>query len=140
MNRTQKGAWFGLVSACFPVAWCFSVGIFSNSVLLTILPMAFFLLIVPVVMLIAVNKKQSPSEIAIDERDNMIKAKAVMASFISVWIMLVIMISVMVLASNEKGMVNAYMAIPLSVLIFVISVAVYSISTLMQYGRGGRDE
>ena len=32
MNRYQKLAWFGLVVPCFPVAWYFIVGIFSNSV------------------------------------------------------------------------------------------------------------
>ena len=137
MNRTQKGAWFGLVVPCFPVAWYFIVGIFSNSVLLLVLPMVIFLLVVPAFMLIAINKKQSPDEIASDERDKMIKAKAVMASYISAWIMLAVVIAIMMLASNEECMVEAILLVPLSVLMFIISVAVYSISTLIQYGKGG---
>ena len=96
-----------------------------------------FLLVGPAFMLIAINKKQSPDEIASDERDKMIKAKAVMASYISAWIMLAVVIAIMMLASNEECMVEAILLVPLSVLMFIISVAVYSISTLIQYGKGG---
>lgn len=139
MNRTQKAAWFGLVVPCFPVAWFLCVGILTNRALLMALPMVIFLLIAPVVMFFVIGKKQSPAEVASDERDYMIRTKALLAGFISVFIMLIFLCSVMILAANDEAMVNAYMSIPLSVLIFLISIAVYSVAILVQYGKGGQD-
>lgn len=139
MNRTQKAAWFGLVVPCFPIAWSLCVGILTNSVLLMVLPMVIFLLIAPVVMFFVIGKKQSPAEVASDERDYMIRTKALLAGFISVFIMLIFLCSVMILTANDEAMVNAYMSIPLSVLIFLISIAVYSAATLLQYGKGGQN-
>lgn len=140
MNRTQKAAWFGLVVPCFPVAWFFCVGIFlTNSVLLIVLPIVGFLLIAPVVMCIVIGKKQSPDEVASDERDYMMRSKALLSGFVSVFVMLAFLCSVMILAANDEAMANAYMVIPLSVLTFLIAVAVYSAAILVQYGRGGQD-
>jgi len=136
MNRTQKAAWFGLIVPCFPVAWFLSVGIITNSTLLMVVPIVLFLLIVPAVMIKSISKKQSPAEVISDERDNMIKAKAVMACFISVWVMHAFLISVMHLISNDKGMVEVDIMFPSSILIFIISIAVYSAAILLQYGKG----
>jgi hypothetical protein len=139
MNRTQKSAWFGLVVPCFPVGWYFCVATLTQNLLLTIVPIVVFLLIVPVAMYVLIGKKQGLAEVASDERDCMIRSKALLAGFISVFVMLVIMCSVMILASNDAGWVNAYISIPLSVLTFLIAIAAYSAAILIQYGRGGKD-
>jgi len=137
MNRTQKSAWFGLVVPTFPVIWFMITGIFWNNTLLIIIPIVGFLLLVPVVMLVVLGKKQSPAEVASDERDYMIRSKAMLAGFISVFVMLIFLCSVMILASNDKTLVSAYMSVPLSVLTFLVAIAVYSAAILIQYGKGG---
>ena len=137
MNRTQKSAWFGLVVPVFPVVWCFCVGMLTNNLLLTLVPMIIFLMLAPVIMFFVIGKKQSPAEVATDERDNIIRSKALLAGFISVFVMLIVLCSVMISASNEYCMVNAYMSVPLSVLTFLVAVAVYSAAILVQYGKGG---
>ncbi len=139
MNRTLKGAWFGLTVPCVSLGWYFCVSLLTNSKLLTYVPIVIFLLIVPVVMFIVLRKKQSPAEVVSDERDNMIKSKAVLASFMSVLVMLVVLIVVMILAADCEGMVNAFITIPFSVLILLIAIAVYSLATLIQYGRGPKE-
>lgn len=140
MNRTQKSAWFGLVVPCFSVGWYFCMGIPTQNLLLTFVPIVVFLLLVPVFMFVIIGKKQSPDEVASDERDYMIRSKALLAGFISVFIMLIIMCSVLVNVANDELLVNAYISIPLSVLTFITAVAVYSAAILVQYGKGGRDE
>jgi hypothetical protein len=135
MNRTQKSAWFGVIVPCFPIAWFLCAGILTNSLLLYLMPVVVFLILAPAVMFIVLGKKQSPTEVATDERDYMIRTKAMLAGFISVFVMLAVMCSTMILLSNDKTMVDAYMTIPFSVLIFIISIAVYSIAILVQYGR-----
>jgi hypothetical protein len=144
MNRTQKGAWFGLVVPCFPVVWYICVGTLTHnlqlklSIQLTFMPILVFLLLFPVVMFFVIGKKQSPAEVASDERDYMIRAKALLAGYISVLAMLVVLCTIMVLASNDELMVPALSVIPFSLLIFLISIAVYSIAILVQYGREGK--
>ena len=136
MNRTQKGAWFGLVVPCFPVVWFVCAGILTNRLLPTLLPVVAFLVLAPITMFFVMRKKQSPAEVASDERDYMIRTKALLAGFVTVFVMLIVLCTVMVLASNEEAMVAAHMSIPLSVLAFLISIAVYSIAILVQYGKG----
>jgi hypothetical protein len=46
----------------------------------------------------------------------------------------------MVWLSNDECMVNAFITIPFSVLILLIAMAVYSITTLVLYGRGAKEE
>lgn len=138
MNRTQKSAWFGLVVPSFPVVWFIFTGIFLNNLSLTLIPIVCFLLMTPVVMFIVLGKKQSPGEVASDERDYMIRSKALLAGFVSVFVMLIFLCSVMILASNDETQVNAYISIPLSVLTFLIAIAVYSAAILLQYGKGGQ--
>ena len=90
-------------------------------------------------MFVVIGKKQSPDEVASDERDYMIRSKALLAGFVSVFVMLIFMCSVLINAANDELLVNAYISIPLSVLTFIVSVAVYSAAILVQYGRGGKD-
>jgi quinol-cytochrome oxidoreductase complex cytochrome b subunit len=91
-------------------------------------------------MFFVMRKKQSPAEVASDERDNMVRTKAVQASLISLLVMFPALAYFMVLASNDEGMVNAFITIPFSVLILLIAMAVYSITTLVQYGIGTKEE
>lgn len=139
MNRTQKSAWFGLVVPCFPVVWFLSVGITTQNELLMLVPIVVFLLLAPVVMFLVIGKKQRPDEVMVDERDYIIRSKALLAGFISVFVMLVVSSILMHLAADDRGMVEVDIMLPLTILIFILAIAVYSAAILIQYGRGGKD-
>ncbi len=138
MNRTQKYAWFGLIVTCFPVLWFLCIGTLTNNLMATLVPIFVFLFAIPLALYFAIWKWNSKLDVVSDERDNMIKSKAVMASYISVWVMLALLTAAMKLASNYKGMAEVDIMIPAFMLIFVISIAVYSAAILIQYGRGGQ--
>lgn len=143
MNRTQKGAWFGLATSllCITILVWGAIRIPNVTIrgrILMYWPIAAFLLLLTI-MFFVIRKKQSPTEVASDERDNMIRTRAVRASLISLLVMFPALACFMVLASNDEGMVNAFIMPGLSVLILLIAMAVYSITTLVQYGRGGKD-
>lgn len=135
MNRTQKGAWFGLIVPCFPVGWYICTEILTNSISTILWPIISFLVLAPIVMFFVIGKKQSPAEVATDERDYMIRSKALLTGYISTFVMLAASCTIMVFASNDEFMVPANSMIPLSLLIFLISIAVYSVAILVQYGR-----
>ena len=138
MNRTQKSAWFGLVVPCFPVGWYFCVGTLTHNLLLTVVPMVVFLLAAPLAMFVIIGKKQSPDEVAIDERDYMIRSKALLAGFISVFVTLIVASILMSLAADDRGMVEVDIMPPLTILIFITAIAVCSAAILIQYGKGGK--
>ena len=139
MNRTIRSAWFGLVVPIAPVVWYLCSAVITNRLLPTIVPIVVFLVLAPVFMFVVLGKKRGPSEVQTDERDNMIRARAMSAGFIAMTVMLVLLCWVMVSAADAECRVNAYMSIPLSVLAFLVSIAVYSAAILVQYGKGGRN-
>ncbi len=144
MNRSQKGAWFGFATSvlCITVlVWGATriPAVMTIGRILVYWPFAAFLLLL-IVMFFVMRKKQSPSEVASDERDNIIRTMAVRASLISLLVMFPALACFMVLASNDEGMVKAFIMPELSVLILLIAMAVYSITTLVQYGRGAKEE
>jgi len=93
MNQTQKGAWFSLAMGLFCVA--LYIWLFIQLFVVRSMPESHFFmwpLLVMVLLtgvgIIAIRKKQSPQEIEKDERDKLIEKRAVIAAFISVWILL----------------------------------------------------
>ena len=144
MNRTQKGAWFGFVTSilCITILVWGAIRIPTVTTIgrtLAYWPIAAFLLLLTI-MFFVIRTKQSPTEVVSDERDNLIRTRAVRASLISLLVMLPALAVLMVWLSNDECMVNAFITIPFSVLILLIAMAVYSITTLVQYGRGAKEE
>ena len=99
MNRTQKGALVNLAGAMM----CISVTIFLliEIAVLKRLPESFFekfwvfiaACVLSPILIIFYRKKQSPTEVDSDERDDLIKKRAVLVSFVSVWILLYVSIT-----------------------------------------------
>ena len=89
--------------------------------------------------LIFLRKKQSPNEPNADERDDLIKKRAVVCSFVSVWVLLVITSIAPWFIVGSEAPIPVW-ALPLINLpIFLIAMGVYSIAVLVQYGRGDKD-
>ncbi len=144
MNKTQKGAIYCLSVFSLGIAICIYVVIkiyISKSLpgkQSSIFWMVMYFL-VTVSPLIFLRKKQSPNEPDADERDDLIKKRAVVYSFVSVWISLVITSIAPWFIVGPEASIPVW-AIPLINLpIFLFAMAVHSVAVLVQYGRGGKD-
>ena len=144
MNRTQKGAWFNLAAVLMCMA---SFGyVFVQFFILKkppgltslwpLLATYCVLLVVPIVFL---RKKQSPTEVDKDERDSLIEKRAVIAAFVSVWVLLFAATMIPRFFVGIDGAIPVWSLAFINVAILFIAMAVYSIAVLVQYGLGGKD-
>ena len=144
MNKTQKGAWFSLAGALMCIA---SFGyIFVQFFILKKLPgltgiwpllAAYCMLLgIPIIFL---RKKQSPTEVDKDERDNLIEKRAVIAAFVSVWILLFAATIIPRFIVGLDGSIPIWSLAFINVGILFIVLLVYSIAVLIQYGKGEKN-
>ena len=144
MNKTQKGAIYCLSVLSLGITICIYVAI--KIYILKSIPgkpssifwmVMYFLVTVP--PLVFFRKKQSPNEPDFDERDDLIKKKAVVYSFVSVWVSLAITSIVPRFIVGSEASIPVW-ALPLiNIPVFLIAIWIYSIVVLVQYGRGGKD-
>lgn len=142
MNKTQKTAVFSLVMFLF----CAVVITYAFLTMFVITPKIspIWTLFVPfgiilVTSIFWVRKKQSPAEVDLDERDNLIKKRAVIVSFVSVWILLAIESVIPTIILGDKGSIPVSMLTIINVSILIIAMMVYSIAVLVQYGWGRKE-
>ena len=139
MNKTQKGSWYAIsISLLF-----LALGIYMivEIAVLRRSPEGFgrffwlpaFLLITGIAIFF-IRKKQSPAEVDSDERDNMIKKRAVLAAFVSVWIILSAVSIVPRFIVGPDGSVPIWLLPIINVSVFYIVLLVYSVAVLVQYG------
>jgi len=147
MNKSQKNSLAALVIATLLLAFCVAIPFawFSETPILRLSPLVFFVLtfVVMGLSVIFLRKKQNPAEVDYDERDTIIRQKAIFASYITLWI-LVLIGCVLPVVLYERGvlsemtiLVNMFPVVLF--LMFTIVVLVYSLTVLTQYGWGGRD-
>lgn len=142
MNKTQKGAWTNLVGSTFTIgilSWVgfmlFGLKKFPDKTFMFVTLAFFFLL--TVISLIYISKKQSPKEPESDERDKLIQRNAVIAAFVSVWVLLFIANLSLQLAFGAGGLIPVWSLAIISLAMLFIVLIVYSAAVLVQYGRGG---
>jgi len=149
MNKTQKGALFSLIN--FLLLIIFSVHsikiirnilsseahpnplgimLFWTFLIFGFMGLTFFLLY---------RKKQSSAEVESDERDDLIKKRAVLICFISVWFLLIASYAVLWRFIGLDG------SIPLPILpfiylgVFIAAMLIYNVAVLVQYGWRDKD-
>ena len=144
MNKTQKGAWYSLVTTFL----CFAIFgyVFLEISILQRLPEGFskglWLLAGCLFLgasLVFLRRKQSPTEVDSDERDNLIKSRAVLASFISVWILLYASTVIPWFVVGREGSIPVFLLPLINVGILLVVILIYSVAILIQYGWGGKD-
>ena len=144
MNKTQKGAWFTLVMGllCFAIIIYTVVKIFILKSLPEgfgrFWPLAAFCLLIGTTIFF-MRKKQSPVEVESDERDNLIKKRAVLVSFVSVWILLAAVCIVPPFIVGRDGSIPVWILSFINVGVLLITLLVYNVTVLVQYGWGGKD-
>ncbi len=145
MNKTQKGAWFNLGGSLFAIcvfSWTgfmlFGLRKFPNKVFMFATLAGFF--VITGLSLFYIRKKQSPKEPESDERDKLIQRNAVIAAFVSVWVLLFIANISLQLCFGAGGLIPVWSLAIINVAILYVVLIVYSAAVLVQYGRGGPDE
>jgi hypothetical protein len=144
MNRTQKGAWFNLVTFVLFLAVAAYVVIervvvarkswLLGSPWIWLIP-----LLMGITLFILHRKKQSKLEVRLDERDKLIKKRALVIAYFTVWTLLIAAFIISWVFVGREG------SIPISALglilyfVFIISSLVYFATTLVQYSWGGGD-
>jgi FtsH-binding integral membrane protein len=145
MNKTQKEAWFGLASALLCIALCVYVivqlsvfkrlpGVFGK-----FWPFGLWCLF-SVISVIFLRRKQSPAEVDSDERDRLIKHRAVVACSISVWVLLAAASAIPSFVIGAKGSIPVWLLAFINLGVLLGAFLVYSAAVLLQYGRGGEGE
>ena len=150
MNKTQKSALFSLVN--FLLLIIFSVhstkiirDVFAPEGYPNALKIVLFwaFLIFGFMVLSAFllyRKKQSSAEVESDERDDLIKKRAVLICFISVWFLLITSYAVLWHIVGLDGSIPICI-LPLIYLgVFFAAMLVYNVTVLFQYGRGSKGE
>ena len=145
MNKTQKSAIFCLVTFLFcvvvmayPFISIFILKSWPESFFSRFWSMiAYFVFIAA--SIIFLRKKQSPNEPDFDERDDLIKKRAVLASFVSVWILLAAATAIPRFVIGIEGSIPVWLLTFINLSVFLIVMTVYSVAILIQYGRGGKD-
>ena len=146
MNKTQKNAWFSLAIFSFSIAlagynfYCeFVVKKLPDSFLSRHWSvLAFLVIFIPAMILL--RKKQSPAEVDSDEQDVLIRKKALVASYTSVWILFIISILILWLAIGPGGTIAVWLFPFIILEVFFIAMIIYSIAILVQYGRESKGE
>jgi uncharacterized membrane-anchored protein len=144
MNKTQKGAWFGLSGVLLVIILCTYLGVdifikqrLPNKNLVWVV--AIFCVLVGGAGLIWTRRKQSPKEADSDERDKSIEKKAVLVSFISVWLLLAAETLIPRFIVGLDGSIPVWMLAIINVAIFYVAMAVYFTTVLIQYSWRSRN-
>ena len=144
MNKTQKGAWFNVAGVLLVLASALyiiiQIGVrhkLPERVWLCIWASAFVL--VTSIGIFFFRRKQSPAEPESDERDNLIKHRAVLASFISIWPLFLVASVIPQFIVGANGSIPVFLLPILTVFMFYIVLLVYSVAVLIQYGQGAED-
>jgi len=146
MNRTQKGAWFTLgLSGLLILFLAFVLrSMFVPGDRLAGVGLArgwsWLVLLFTVVSLFFVFRRQSPAEPAADERDYLIKRNAVLASFISVWILLTVEAVLPSTLLDDRGSIPLAALPVINAAVLFAAMLVYSVAVVVQYGRGVKNE
>lgn len=143
MNKTQKGALCTLIISLFLIL--FGILLFTEIVILKnlftslhrFIALLLFGFMVP--LFIFLRKKQGLAEVESDERDNLIIKRAILVSFVSVWIMLAAVCIIPRFIVGYTGSITIWVLSLINFAIFLIAVLIYSAAVLIQYGRRSRD-
>ena len=143
MNKTQKEAIVNLICMLFNIGIVFYL--FVSLFVIKRFPggFDFFCVLVAVILIligavIFIRRKQSPAEIDSDERDGLIKKRAVMVSFVSGWLLLAAASVIPRFVVGMDGMVPVWLLPIINITVFLLAMVVYCVAVLVQYGRGGQ--
>ena len=143
MNKAQKGAWFNLITCILLFTIYTSVVMQRIATGRDSLLHSHWIMLIPAIMAITLfilfRKKQSQVEVRLDERDRLIKRRALVVAYFTIWILLIATFIISWLVVGRKGSIPIFTLLLIFYFVFLISSLVYFAATLVQYGWGGKD-
>ena len=143
MNKTQKSAINNLIGAIINMSlmgW-----VFIQFFVIKKTPPSFIIRLVPLIMLLIigagvyfVNKKESKFAVDRDERDELIIKRAITATFIWIAVSTAFLILIANLALGVDSSISVWILSLVYVAMIMLTVTVYSVAVLLQYGWGGK--
>ena len=144
MNKSQREAVINLICMLFNIGIVFYL--FVSLFIMKRFPGGFDLFCVlaaAILMLVGafvfIRRKQSPAEIDSDERDGLIKKRAVMVSFVSGWLLLAAASVIPRFVVGMDGMIPVWLLPIINITVFLLAMVIYCVAVLVQYRRGGKD-
>lgn len=143
MNRTQKEAWCSIIMYLLLVL--FGTILFTEIVFLKNFFTRFhrffalIMIVVAVPLLIFMRTKQSAIEVESDERDNLIKLRAIRIAFIAGWILIAAATLIPRFILGIDGSIALWVLSIINFVIFLFATLTYYVVILIQYRRGGKD-
>jgi hypothetical protein len=145
MNKTQKTAWFNLAAVLLCIA--IHIWVIVRLLILRGVPEGlerFWPLVVfcifAAISIILLRRRQSPAEVDSDERDRLIKYRAVVACFVSVWVLLAAATLIPRFVVGIKGSIPVWLLAFINLGVLLIAMLVHSIAVLVQYGKPNKGE
>jgi hypothetical protein len=137
MNKTQKGAWYGVYLSVFLLIA--PVGDLIGIDLTKMHPVShFFVVSIPAVLLILplffIDRKRKGAEAEIDERDNFIIKRALLTAFVSVFGLLGVAYLVVLFILSPKVSITLSLLPAVVYGAFIIFIIILSVAVLVQYG------
>lgn len=142
MNKTQKCAWLCLTLTMLFLIFNVIVygGIIAVGKPTRITSGLFYILGLIIALCFRILwKKQSPVEVDLDERDELIKKRAVFACYISLWALLIAACTIPWLIVGPEGSIPVCVLPVILLGVFIIVMLIYSVAILVQYGWGSKD-
>jgi hypothetical protein len=139
MNKTQKGAVYGLILTAFllliPAVDLIDTKV--NPVLLRVV--AYPLALVLVVPIYFIEKKNS-HKVSLDERDKLIVKRAILVACALLFgLMVVAYVTVYFITPGSTGSIPVSHLPEILYVASIVFILTLSIAILVQYGRGGKD-
>jgi len=139
MNRAQKSAWFGLTMSTLLLIF-FVTRVFAlprASLLFNLLRFstAIGFIVLPIIFL----RKTGQDKVNIDERDNCVSRKALIAAFSSTAAILIGACMIPPFIDRPTTSIPVLLLPALLYSLFVVFILAYSVAILVQYGWRGKD-
>jgi len=140
MNRTQKAAWFCLTMSALLLAVVVTIAVVAK--MPRTLSWFWFLLTYGIMglSLVFLRKRQSPVEVDLDERDKLIKKRAMLTCYFSIWGFFIATCTIPWLIVGPEGSIPVCVLPVILLGVFIIVMLVYSVAVLVQYGWRGKGE
>lgn len=138
MNKTQKAAWvclaLTLLLVAFSIRWIIMASTATTITKSALLLWFLLFWAIAAMAIILFRRKQSPAEVDLDERDKVIRARAVLVCFVSLWVLLIAGSIVPNFILGDSGAIPVSVLPPVLFLTFLIVTLVWSVAILVQYG------
>jgi VanZ family protein len=146
MNRTQKSAWMLLAAFLLDalgLAYVGSIFVWKRMPpsLLGHIGAVLFPLVAVVLVVLLFTRRQSRAEPESDERDKTIMKNAALIGLLTGWLLLGLVVLILGTTLGQTGSVPVYvMTLLLFGVFFFVTMPIYAVAILVQYGRGARNE